>query len=100
MLGAADGGHASVILGRDYWIWIWVAILGLGLAGFVPAVNWGRYTKWKNLDEILRGGGTIVVSVGMILLLEQWVSILGTILLLVALGMFIAAFIQGRKKEE
>lgn len=88
-----------MILGRTYWVWIWVSILCLGLAGFVPAVNWGRYTHWKNLDEILRGGGTILVSIGMILLLQEWVPILGTILLVIALGMFVAAFVLGRKQQ-
>jgi hypothetical protein len=88
-----------MIAGRDYWVWIWVGILVLGVAGFVPAVNWGRYTKWKNMDEILRGGGTIFVSVGMILLLLNRVPILGSLLLFFALIQFVAAFIVGRKPE-
>ena len=100
MFGAAGSGKLDVILGRSYWVWIWVGILVLGLAGFVPAVNWGRYTRWKNLDEILRGGGTIVVSVGMILLLEQLLPIFATVLLVVALAMFVAAFVLGRKQQE
>jgi protein-S-isoprenylcysteine O-methyltransferase Ste14 len=88
-----------VIFGRTYWVWIWVAILLLGIAGFVPAVNWGRYTHWKNVDEILRGGGTILVSIGMILLLTSTLPILGFLLLFVSLLLFVAAFIVGRKDE-
>lgn len=88
-----------MIFGRTYWVWIWVAILLLGIAGFVPAVNWGRYTHWKNVDEILRGGGTILVSIGMILLLISTLPILGFFLLFVSLLLFVAAFIVGRKDE-
>ena len=88
-----------MIAGRDYWVWIWIGILVLGVAGFVPAVNWGRYTHWKNLDEILRGGGTIFVSVGMILLLSNQVPILGSLLLFLALIQFVAAFVIGRKPD-
>jgi predicted MFS family arabinose efflux permease len=88
-----------MIAGRDYWVWIWVGILVLGVAGFVPAVNWGRYTNWKNMDEILRGAGTIFVSVGMILLLLNQIPILGSLLLFFALIQFVAAFIVGRKSE-
>lgn len=88
-----------MIFGRTYWVWIWVAILLLGIAGFVPAVNWGRYTHWKNVDEILRGGGTILVSIGMILLLTSTLPILGFLLLFVSLLLFVAAFIVGRKDE-
>jgi hypothetical protein len=88
-----------MIAGRHYWVWIWVGILVLGVAGFVPAVNWGRYTNWKNMDEILRGGGTIFVSVGMILLLLSLVPILGSLLLFFALIQFVVAFIVGRKSE-
>jgi hypothetical protein len=88
-----------VIFGGTYWIWIWVAILALGIAGFISAVNWGRHTNWKNLDEILRGGGTILVSVGMILLLQDTLHIFASLLLFSALVMFVSAFVVGRKNE-
>lgn len=88
-----------MIFGGTYWIWIWVAILALGVAGFIPAVNWGRHTKWKNLDEILRGGGTILVSVGMILLLRNTFQLFASLLLFSALVMFVSAFVIGRKNS-
>jgi hypothetical protein len=88
-----------VIFGGTYWIWIWVAILALGIAGFIPAINWGRQTNWKNIDEILRGGGTILVSIGMILLLQNTLQIFASLLLFSALVMFVSAFVIGRKNE-
>ena len=85
-----------MILGQ-YWIWIWYGILLLGVLGFIPAVQWGWQTHWKNSDEILRGFGTILVSVGMILLLETaWIP-LAYGLLALALACFIAAFVVGRR---
>ena len=88
-----------MIFGATYWIWIWVGILILGVAGFVPAVNWGRYTSWRNLDEILRGAGTILVSFGMIFLLQQIFQIFASLLLFLSLVMFVSAFIVGRKQD-
>lgn len=88
-----------MIFGETYWIWIWVGILILGIAGFVPAVNWGRYTHWRNLDEILRGAGTILVSIGMILLLQRIFEIFASLLLFLSLVMFVSAFIVGRKPD-
>ena len=55
--------------GYIIWVWIWAAILLLGLAGLVGAAVWGRRTNWRNLDEVLRGLGTVSVSSGMLLLL-------------------------------
>jgi hypothetical protein len=89
-----------MIFGHQYWLWIWYGILVLGLLGFFPAVHWGRQTHWKNLDELLRGAGTIMVSLGMILLLRQVLEILAYLLLFAALGCFIGAFVLGRKVEE
>lgn len=89
-----------MIIGRRWWIIIWYLILALGVLGLVMAVNWGRQVHWRNLDEILRGIGTISVSVGMLLLLN------GTggggaaqTLLLAALIAFILAFLAGRERE-
>ncbi|HLQ23181.1 MAG TPA: hypothetical protein VK132_08235 [Gemmatimonadales bacterium] len=92
-----------MIVGRRYWILIWYGILLLGLIGLTASVHWGRRTRWKNVDEILRGIGTILVSVGMLVLLyplrwayAEW---LGEVLLAVALGAFITAFVLGRRVE-
>jgi len=84
---------------QKYWIWIWYGILALGLIGLVPALQWGRQTHWKNLDEVLRGVGTIAVSVGMLLLLYEVVAPLGYTLLSLALIVFVSAFVWGRRVE-
>lgn len=89
-----------MIIGRRWWILIWYGILLLGVVGLVMAINWGRHIKWRNVDEILRGIGTIAVSVAFIMLLK------GTggggaaqTLLLAALIAFILAFIVGRERD-
>jgi protein-S-isoprenylcysteine O-methyltransferase Ste14 len=92
-----------VIAGRRFWILVWYGILLLGLLGLFASVHWGRRTHWKNVDEILRAVGTILVSVGMLVLLYpfRWVhaELLGEGLLGVALVAFVAAFILGRRVE-
>lgn len=92
-----------MIVGRRFWILIWYGILLLGILGLIASVHWGRRTHWKNLDEVLRAVGTILVSGGMLVLLYplEWVYAerLGEGLLGVALAMFVAAFILGRRAE-
>ncbi|HPF61664.1 MAG: hypothetical protein AB7N73_11245 [Gemmatimonadales bacterium] len=90
-----------MIIGRRWWILIWYGILLLGVAGLLAAINWGRQTKWRNTDEILRGIGTIAVSVAFLMLLK------GTrgggaaqTLLLAALIAFVLAFVVGREQEK
>ncbi|MGH7630310.1 MAG: hypothetical protein ACREOF_13205 [Gemmatimonadales bacterium] len=75
----------------------------LGVLGLWASVYWARRTAWKNVDEVLRGVGTILVSVGMLLLLHQpagplWKTT-GEILLVDALICFVTAFILGRRRE-
>lgn len=90
-----------MIIGRRWWILIWYGILILGVAGLLVAINWGRQVKWRNIDEILRGIGTIAVSVAFIMLLG------GTggggaaqTLLLAAMISFVLAFVVGREHEQ
>jgi hypothetical protein len=71
--------------------------------GLWASVYWARRTAWKNIDEVLRGVGTILVSVGMLLLLHQpagplWKTT-GEILLVDALNCYVAAFILGRRRD-
>lgn len=87
------------MFGKRYWILIWWGILALGVVGLVGAIHWGLQTKWRNLDEVLRGIGTIAVSVGMILLLKQTGGGAGETLLLASLIAFILAFAVGREKK-
>lgn len=82
-----------------YWIWVWYAILAIGVIGFLPAVQWARQTRWRNLDEVLRAFGTICASVGMLLLLEDTAVLLGYGMLVIALGVFVIAFVWGRRME-
>jgi hypothetical protein len=90
-----------MIVGRKYWILIWYGILLLGVLGLWASVYWARRTRWQNLEEVLRAVGTILVSLGMLLLLYQpsapvWNTV-ATVLLVDALGCFVAAFILGRR---
>jgi hypothetical protein len=88
-----------MIPGLRYWILIWYGILLLGVVGLGGALYWGRKTHWKNLDEVFRGVGTIVVSVGMLLLLYQVQIGVGQLLLVLALACFVLAFIFGRRVQ-
>lgn len=85
------------MIGKRYWIWIWYGILLLGVVGLAGAIHWGRQTAWRNLDEVLRGVGTICVSSGMLLLLYGSGGGAGQTLLLAALIAFILAFAIGRE---
>ncbi len=84
------------MIGKRYWIWIWYVILAIGVVGLLAAVDWGRQIKWRNLDEILRGIGTITVSIGMLLLLNGTGRGAGQTLLLASLIAFLLAFAVGR----
>ena len=86
-----------MVRGRRYWIVIWYGILLLGVLGLWASVYWGRQTRWKNLDELLRSVGTITVSLGMLLLLNRVAEVLGQVLLVVAMVSFVLAFVYGRK---
>lgn len=92
-----------MIVGRRYWILIWYGILLLGILGLGASVHWGRRTRWRNVDEVLRATGTILVSVGMLTLLYplRWshAELLGETLLVVALVSFAVAFVLGRRAE-
>lgn len=86
-----------MIAGRSFWIIVWIGILLLGLLGLGASIYWGRETRWKNVDELLRGIGTTLVSAGMLLLLWGRATILGEVLLVAALICFVLAFVFGRK---
>jgi len=94
------GLAAPMIAGRNFWIVIWVGILFLGLLALVPSIYWGRRTHWKNLDELLRAIGAVLVSLGMILVLLEWANPAGEVLLVAAVGCFGAAFVKGRKARK
>lgn len=88
-----------MIFGRRYWIWIWYGIFLLGLLGLVASIYWGQRTHYRNLEEIFRALGTILVSLGMVFLLRGIWVILGQALLVLALACFITAFVLGRRAE-
>lgn len=88
-----------MVFGRQYWIWIWYGIFLLGVLGLVASLYWGRRTHFKNLEEIFRAMGTILVSLAMVMLLRGIWVLLGQVLLLVAVACFVAAFILGRRTE-
>lgn len=85
------------MIGKRWWILIWYGILVLGVVGLTFAIHWGRQVQWRNLEEVLRGIGTIAVSVGMLMLLHGTGGGAGQTLLLAALIAFILAFAVGRE---
>ena len=87
------------MIGKRYWIWIWWGILALGVVGLIGAVHWSIKTHWRNLEEVLRGIGTITVSVGMLLLLYGTGGAAGRTLLVAALVAFVLAFVVGRERK-
>lgn len=87
------------MIGKRYWIVIWWGILALGVIGLMGAIHWSFKTHWRNLEEVLRGIGTITVSVGMLLLLHGTGGGAGQTLLLAALIAFILAFAVGRDRK-
>jgi uncharacterized membrane protein YfcA len=88
-----------MIIGRRWWILIWWGILLTGAVGLAAAFYWARQTRWRNLDEMLRAGGTILVSAGMLLLLYELSAALAQLALLTALLSFVLAFILGRRAD-
>jgi hypothetical protein len=86
------------MIGKRWWILIWYGFLVVGIIGLMVAIHWGRHTQWRNLDEILRGVGTVSVSVGMLFLLNGVGGGAGQTLLLVALIAFVMAFVFGRER--
>lgn len=85
-----------MVAGRRYWIAIWYGILFLGALGLWSSLYWGKQTHWKNLDELLRAIGTLMVSLGMLLLLNGVLPWLGQTFLLFSLISFAIAFVLGR----
>lgn len=89
-----------MVPGRTFWIFVWFGILALGLLGLWASVYWGRRTRWRNIDELLRALGTIQASIGMLLLLFGLAAWTGTSLLALALATFVTAFLAGRELQD
>jgi|ERR1041385_3284827 hypothetical protein len=89
-----------MVVGRRFWIVIWYGILFLGVLGLGASIYWGRQTHWKNTDELLRAIGTIAVSAGMLLLLNEVAEPAGELLLVASLVVFILAFVWGRRHPD
>ena len=86
--------------GRWVWIAIWLGLLVLGAVGLIGAIQWGRVTHWRNLDEILRGAGTVLVSAGMIFFLQGISQIVGIGLMFLSLICFVGAFMAGKRYDD
>ena len=92
MAAVAEG---LVIPGRTLWIVLCYALLALGLVGLLGALFWGPDLRWRNLDELLRGLGTVMVSSGMLVALYGADPVVGQGLLALAMGVFAAAYAVG-----
>lgn len=88
------------IPGHWVWVTIWIGLLLLGAAGLVGALHWSRETEWRNTDEVLRGAGTVLVSLGMLSLLLGFLPFFAPTLLALALACFVGAFIAGKREKE
>jgi len=86
--------------GRWIWVVIWCGLLLLGILGLIGAVQWGRETHWRNLDEVLRGAGTVLVSAGMIVFLQDISQIAGIFLMFLSLICFVGAFMAGKRFDD
>ena len=72
-------------------------VLTWGALGLLGAWAWGRRTGWRNRDEVVRGFGTIFLSIGMLFLLNGTALKLGAGLVGLATVTFIVAFLQGSR---
>jgi len=88
-----------VIPGRTLWIVLCFAMLALGSIGLVGALLWGPDLRWRNLDELLRGLGTVLVSAGMLAVLYGADPAVGQGLLILAVGAFASAYAVGDPKR-
>ncbi len=86
--------------GRWIWIAIWSGLLLLGGVGLIGALQWGRETHWRNLDEVLRGAGTVLVSAGMILFLHGTAQPVSLFLMFLSLICFVGAFMAGKRLDD
>ncbi|MCU0621305.1 MAG: hypothetical protein MUC69_07375 [Gemmatimonadales bacterium] len=88
----AQVANGFVIPGLEFWIVCWYAILALGVIGLAGSLLWGPGLRWRNADEILRGIGTVVVSLGMLVVLHWGLVEVGEALLAAAVGIFASAY--------
>jgi hypothetical protein len=95
MESMASVAGGLVVPGRTLWIVLWYAILTLGSLGLVGALFWGPDLRWRNLDEIFRGLGTVVASAGMLAVLHGADVSMGKALLTLAVLTFVAAYAVG-----
>jgi hypothetical protein len=91
----SDVVQGLVVPARSLWIALWFAILALGSLGLVGALLWGPDLRWRNLDELLRGLGTVLVSAGMLAVLYGASAAMGQGLLALAVGVFASAYAVG-----
>src|ERR1041384_5739591 len=89
-----------MVMGGRFWIGIWYGILVLWRLCLGASIYLGRQPHWKNTDELGRAIGTVPVSAGMLLLLNEVAEGAGELLLLASLVVFILAFVWGRRHAE
>lgn len=87
------------IPGLQFWVAVWYLILALGVMGLVGALPWGRREAWRGREEILRGVGTVAVSVGMLLLLHGISPRAAQALLAAAVASFLMALRHRRPRR-
>lgn len=84
--------------GLQFWVVVWYLILALGVMGLVGALPWGR-RRGLGPEEVLRGIGTVAISLGMLFLLHGVSYRTAQVLLVAAVGSFLLALRHRRPQR-
>ena len=96
LAGAATG---PAIPGLEFWIAVWYVILAIGGMGLAGAWMWARRLQWSNWDEVLRGVGTVLISVAMLSFLQFHLVDAGRVLLVLGIASFAMAIRHRRPRH-
>lgn len=100
LTGALAGATAGpAIPGLKFWIAVWYVILAIGAMGLAGAWMWARRLHWSNWDEVLRGVGTVFISVAMLSFLQFHSADAGRVFLVLGIVSFALAIRHRRPRH-